>query len=238
MEKQKVYVIRGIPILATRKHVKNLSMRIRKDDGQVLASIPLRMPEDMARDFFESRAGWLLAHRKEVKEQANQRKAVTPQQFASGESLTLWGTRRELLVHVFPAESERKRTFRIQYNRIEAAVPESWTVEERQAFFTENLAEELKREMKRTIPVIEGLTGLHAAKWTIRPMKTRWGSCTIPARTIRINYELVKYPKECLHGVILHELLHIVERYHNAHFYALMTKYMPDWRTAREKLKR
>lgn len=150
----------------------------------------------------------------------------------------LWGARRELLVHVFPAESGRKRTFRIQDNRIEAAVPESWTVEERRAFFTENLGEELKREMKRTIPTIEGLTGLHAAKWTIRPMKTRWGSCTMPARTIRINYELVKYPKECLHGVILHELLHIVERYHNAHFYALMTKYMPDWRAAREKLKR
>ena len=40
---------------------------------------------------------------------------------------------------------------------------------------------------------------------------------------------------ECLEYVVVHELTHLFERYHNARFYALMDEFLPDWRE-RKKL--
>ena len=67
-------------------------------------------------------------------------------------------------------------------------------------------------------------------------MKTRWGTCNTRAKRIWINLELAKRPEESLEYIIVHELLHLVERYHNDRFKALMDKYLPDWRARKARL--
>ena len=67
-------------------------------------------------------------------------------------------------------------------------------------------------------------------------MKTRWGTCNIQKRRIWINLQLVHHPEICLDYILLHELLHLVEKYHNERFYGLMTKFMPEWRKVRALL--
>ncbi len=69
-------------------------------------------------------------------------------------------------------------------------------------------------------------------------MKTRWGTCNVRARRIWVNLQLVHHPRICLDYLLLHELLHLVETHHNAHFYALMTRYMPAWKDVRALLNR
>jgi predicted metal-dependent hydrolase len=51
-----------------------------------------------------------------------------------------------------------------------------------------------------------------------------------------LNLQLAKKTPECLEYVILHELLHFVEKHHNDTFIALMDKYMPYWRETRKTL--
>ncbi|HAS23318.1 MAG TPA: M48 family peptidase, partial [Idiomarina loihiensis] len=77
--------------------------------------------------------------------------------------------------------------------------------------------------------------GAYSNSFGIRAMKTRWGSCNIRSKKIWLNLELVKKPVECLEYVLVHELTHLFERYHNARFYALMDEFLPDWRE-RKKL--
>jgi len=72
----------------------------------------------------------------------------------------------------------------------------------------------------------------------VRRMKTRWGSCTPSARTIRLNTELATKPPALLEYIVLHELVHLLEPSHNARFKALMDRHMPDWRTHRDELNR
>ena len=49
-------------------------------------------------------------------------------------------------------------------------------------------AEDILRErLQRLIPLYENRMGLHAASYTIRDMKTRWGSCTPKTGRIRLN---------------------------------------------------
>ena len=72
--------------------------------------------------------------------------------------------------------------------------------------------------------------GVKVAEFGVKKMKTRWGTCSLKARRIWINLELVKRPIKCLEFIVVHEMVHLLERNHNKRFYALMDKFMPDWK--------
>lgn len=67
-------------------------------------------------------------------------------------------------------------------------------------------------------------------------MKTRWGSCNISRKSILINLQLVKKPLECLEYVLIHELVHLLEKNHTNRFRSLVEKYYPAWREAKRIL--
>jgi len=68
-------------------------------------------------------------------------------------------------------------------------------------------------------------------------MKTRWGSCNIQAKRIWLNLELAKKPPECLEYVLVHELVHLLERRHNERFMTFMSRFMPSWQSGRDVLR-
>ena len=78
--------------------------------------------------------------------------------------------------------------------------------------------------------------GVQATHWGIKKMKTKWGSCNVSARRIWLNLELAKKPVQCLEYIVVHELVHLLERNHTERFTALMDRHLPDWRTRREVL--
>ncbi len=49
-------------------------------------------------------------------------------------------------------------------------------------------------------------------------MKTKWGTCNTKAKRIWLNFEIVKKPFECLEYIIVHELVHLLERSYNEKF--------------------
>ena len=67
-------------------------------------------------------------------------------------------------------------------------------------------------------------------------MKTKWGACNIEAKRICLNLELAKKPLICLEYIIVHELVHLMQRNHNDKFIAYMDKFMPKWRLHRDEL--
>lgn len=97
---------------------------------------------------------------------------------------------------------------------------------------------ELKRKLPEVIMWMEGQVGAHAARWRLRPMKTRWGSCTPKTGWIRINTKLAAYPPECLGYVVAHELAHLLEPSHNARFHAIVARAIPDERRIRARLRK
>jgi predicted metal-dependent hydrolase len=80
--------------------------------------------------------------------------------------------------------------------------------------------------------------GVKLERLYIQRMKTRWGSCNPGARSIRLNTNLAKKPRESLEYIIVHELAHIIEPTHNARFIALMDQFIPKWQFYREQLNR
>lgn len=54
---------------------------------------------------------------------------------------------------------------------------------------------------------------------------TRWGSCTMPDRTIRLSHRLQALPDWVVDYVLLHELAHLVHHDHSAAFWRLLRRY-------------
>ncbi len=104
------------------------------------------------------------------------------------------------------------------------------------------LKEWYRAELKRVIPEIierwEGIIGEKVLDWRVKRMKTRWGSCNTRQRRIWINLELAKLPLQYLEYVIVHEMIHLIEPYHNDRFWTILQRYIPYWRVLREDLRR
>ena len=99
--------------------------------------------------------------------------------------------------------------------------------------------EQAKRVFQEiSLPLIKQMEKYNVApkSFTIRKMKTRWGSCSRKG-SISLNMHLIKLPEQCIKEVVLHELCHLVHFNHSKDFYALMTAEMPDWKTWKKELK-
>ena len=68
--KQKTYqiVLDGIVITVTKKRIKNMYLRIKKEDGMVLISAPYQMSDLRIRRFAEERLPWIREYQKKYKE--------------------------------------------------------------------------------------------------------------------------------------------------------------------------
>ena len=74
------------------------------------------------------------------------------------------------------------------------------------------------------------------SEWRVKKMKTKWGTCNSKANRIWINLELAKKPVECLEYIVVHEMVHLLERRHNERFISYMEKFLPQWHLRRDQL--
>jgi predicted metal-dependent hydrolase len=97
-----------------------------------------------------------------------------------------------------------------------------------------------RERLKALIPPLlekrQPRTDVCVREWNVRRMRTKWGSCTPGASRIWLNLELAKKPFACIEFVLVHELVHLLERHHNARFTMHMDRLMPDWRARRGEL--
>lgn len=99
-----------------------------------------------------------------------------------------------------------------------------------------------RQQLQKILPDLiskwEKIIGVKLVEYKIKKMKTRWGTCNTRARRIWINLELAKKSLNCLEYIVVHELVHLLERSHNARFKGFMDVFLPQWRHYQQELKR
>ena len=217
------------PVTVTRKRVRNLNLRVRAD-GSVTLSIPWRTSAQTVQDFLDRKARW-------IRERVERRTATpdaAPIPFDGPEAgtLPLWGK----LVNAAEAfELDNVPTANdADFGREYVGTSPS----DLQTRINTLYRTELARALPDVASQAEKAMGVHASRWQIRRMKTRWGSCTPKTGAIRINSALAAYPPTCLDFVVAHELTHLMEPSHNQRFHMLIDVYCPDNRDIARLLKK
>ena len=96
--------------------------------------------------------------------------------------------------------------------------------------------EQIKAVVPELIAKWEPILGVRVNRFFVQQMKTKWGSCNSRAGTIRLNTELAKKPKACIEYIVVHEMVHLLERRHSDRFRASMDRFIPQWRLHRQEL--
>lgn len=78
--------------------------------------------------------------------------------------------------------------------------------------------------------------GLYPTQVRITGARTRFGSCGSQGH-ICFSWRLMQYPPEAIDYVVVHELAHLRYMNHGAEFYALIARYLPDWKARRALLR-
>ena len=153
--------------------------------------------------------------------------------YVDGERIRLWGTEYPLVCVPLT-----RGKFYAEYanGTIVLHVSETADVNMRRAAIEALYRVELAAAIEREAPVCENIVGKRAARWRIRAMKTRWGSCNVRTAAITLNLRLAQYDVRALRCVITHELTHLWVRGHDSRFYARMDRYFPDWQNVRREL--
>ena len=227
MEK-KIIRINDIDVRVFKKNIKNFYLSVLPPDGKVRVSVPRNVSDDTVRLFVIKKYHWIKKHIKAFQEQERQ----TKREYVSGEGHYFKGRRYILKINY--ANKPRIEIRNKKY--ICFHVPKSYTLQQRQNYYEKWLRKELKRELEILVPKWESIIGVKVNEFRIKKMKTRWGTCNPEAKRIWINLELVKKPREYLEYVIVHELVHLLEKPHSKRFKELMDKYLPKWRTYKRQL--
>jgi predicted metal-dependent hydrolase len=207
------------------KDIKNVHLSVYPPTGRVRISAPSRMSMDAIRVFAISKMDWIKQQQTTLREQERE----APREYLDRESHYVWGKRHLLTV----SESDEPPLIELKHNRILLRVRPRTDEQKRQAFVEAWYREQMKEAVPPLLARWQPVLGVRVERFFVQRMKTKWGSCNSKAHTIRLNTELAKKPRSCLEYVLVHELVHILERHHNERFREYMDRFIPQWRGLR-----
>lgn len=217
-----------IAIAMARKDIKHVHLSVHPPGGRVTLVAPRATRPEVARAYALSKLGWIRDQQAKLRGQARE----TPRQFVERESHYLWGRRYLLSVR----EAEAKPGVHLSHRSITLTVRPGSTRAKREAAMHAWHKALLHEAVPTLIRRWESKLGVKVAGYFLQRMKTKWGSCNHRERTIRLNTELVKKPRDLLEYVVVHEMLHVIAPTHSDRFVTLMARHYPSWREARAEL--
>jgi len=222
--------LRGVSIEVVRKDIRNVHLSVLPPMGRVRIAAPRHLSSDAIRAFAIGKLGWI--RRQQTKLQVQERE--TPREYLDRETHYVWGRRCLLRV----VEEDAPPSVEWRQHRLLLSVRPNTTLERRAA-----IVEAWYRKELRTAAVVlaerwQRRIGVRMSGLFVQRMKTRWGGCNAATRTVRLNTDLAKKPRECLEYILVHELAHLIEPTHDSRFTTLMDIHLPSWRSVRQTLNR
>lgn len=223
--------VSGIPVEIVRKDIKNLHLAVYPPNGRVRVAVPMRLKDEAVRLAVISRLGWIRKQQSGFERQDRQ----SEREMVSGESHYVQGRRYRLRVTEWAG---RPSVLLPNNSTLELRVRPGTDQQNREAVLHRWYRRLLREQILELIAKWQPVIGVNVAAWGIKKMKTRWGTCNIAARRIWLNLELAKKTPSCLEYILVHEMVHLLERHHNDVFKNYMDRFMPRWRLYREELNR
>ena len=218
---QQEVIIDTQKVIITRKKMKNIRLTV-KSESLVCVSAPKFVLLSQIEKFVRSKLDWITLQQQKFRD--------AQQSFVSGANISVLGKTFTLKV-CMGARNQVKFQDDLVLVFIKNVEVNPKTV------FLAWAKKYLKQILPHYFQKWEQITSLKVNGFSVRDMKTRWGSCNHKNATISINVQIIFKDEDCLNYLILHEMAHIVEPSHNQNFKNFLSKYMKNWKIIRKKLK-
>lgn len=223
--------VSGLTVEVVRKAIKNLHLGVYPPNGRVRVAAPLKVSDEAVRLAVIAKLRWIKRQQAAFDAQPRQSR----REMVHGESHYYLGKR--LRLRIIETSGPARVVFRGNASLDLHVRPETGVAGREQL-----LQRWYRSELKALIPPLvekwESILNVQVAEWGIRKMKTKWGSCNVADRRIWLNLELAKKPPQCVEYIVVHEMVHLLERRHNDRFRSLLDQFMPLWRSHRDELNR
>lgn len=220
--------VAGLGIDVVYKDIKNLHISVYPPKGRVRVAAPERMEEENVRLAIVQRLPWIKRQRERLLRADRQ----SERHMISGESHYVWGKRYRLNV----SKTSGHFGVEISGKTLLVITPEGSDTAARFGTLDRWYRRQLKAVVPELLTVWSPIIGVEIPKFVVRRMKTKWGTSITHSHTIWLNPELAKKSPGALEYIVVHELVHFLERGHGERFVALMDRYLPDWRARRDSL--
>lgn len=221
--------VSGIRVQIERKEIKNLHLGVYPPNGRVRVAVPLVITDDAVRLAVIDKLSWIRRQQAKFVEQSRQ----SAREMVNGESHYFLGRRFRLRVHEQPG----KQHVDIRgVTSLDLFVNPGRNTAQRLAVLLRWYRQQLHELVSPLMAQWEPALGVETATWGIKRMKTKWGSCNPASKRLWLNLELAKKPVQCIEYIVVHELLHLIERNHTERFRALLDQHLPNWQHTRDLL--
>jgi len=222
------FKLNDMDVELVQKNIKHVHLSVYPPKGYVKVSAPQSMAIETIRVYVISKLGWIKKQQEKLRAQERE----TPRECIDRESHFFNGKRFLLKV----VERDAAPQVSLSHSKIVLQIRPGANEEKKRSVLDAWYRQQLKEKVSSMIIQWEKKMDVSVAHFSIRKMKTKWGSCSPSSRSIRINLELAKKPPECLEYIVVHELAHLLEPSHNSRFITLMDRFMPKWRLYRNEL--
>lgn len=230
-------IIENIPVLFSRKNIKNINLRISKPDGIVKISAPYLTSMKSVEEFVIKNKEWIINSQSKIKTKSTSQSSNflfdSNFIFDTGKLIKVWS--KKYTLEILPSfrwgilldDKLMRANFYVTHNSsndLKLQFLKKW--------YKQELLEKAAHLFKKWLD----FTGLAPAKIDVRFTKSVWGTCNNKTGRIMLNGQLATLNPKYLDYVILHELTHLKYSNHGQDFKNFMSAYMPDWKTYRKEL--
>lgn len=216
-----------VEIEVTFKDIKNLHLSVHPPKGHVTIASPLIYDLEKVKIYAATKLAWIKKEQRKFQEQLREEE----RHYITQESHYFLGERYLLSV----TEAERN-TVDLKGKRLLLTSKDINNVTLKESTVYKFYRKQLRRILTERVQFYSKQLGVETPDFKIRTMKTKWGSCSSSKERIWFNIELAKKPLICIDYIVVHELVHLLERHHNKRFILLMDEHFPMWRTVKKQL--
>jgi predicted metal-dependent hydrolase len=218
-----------VSVEITKRSVKSLRIEVIPPDGRVLVISPIGLNNEAIYSIISKNLNKI----KEFQTAFAQQQRETEKEYVSGESHNFAGRRYRLNV-IYHAGKGKAEVANNRY--INLYVKEGSTKSQKEKVMMELYRQHLKKVIPALIEKWQPVIGVKVEDWHITIMKRCWGNCRTDIGRLGFNLKLAEKSSRCLEYVVVHEMTHLLERYHNKRFHSFMSKFLPDWEKRKEEL--
>lgn len=208
-----------------RSKIKNLNIHVR--DNKVIVKAPIKMKQSEIEDIVDRKKKWIY-------EKINQN---VVENYKDGNTVKILG--KDFLLQV-QFLKDIKPILELNESDVVISLP----LERKNRNNTQIIKDLInnlymkiaEKEVAMAMMVVTRIVGIKPNKYRIKRLKTAWGTCT-QNKNITINSELMKYDRQVIQYVVLHEICHLKYMNHSKEFWNMVEKYMKDYKEVRSRLK-